>query len=443
MDFPKSVPSAGLVDGKFIDEDALTGTPGSLIPSAWGNAITLEVLNVIEAAGLEPDEDNNAQLIAAIRLLGKQPNLLTDTGAVNAYTAVNTPALSVMPTTGYLQKVKIANANTGASTYAPDGLAAKPIYGLGLQPLQGGELPAGVAVLMYLVQAGVNSGNGAWILIESLGGAVQVTGASKSLHAVNVGQIQTQARTAFTTSGTAAPIFTLTPTPALTAYAANQRFRVRFGVPGVGNDVLNVSGLGDKSLKQYDSAGNKVAAVITAGLLSDVEYDGVDWVLLDPLPAGSAVPSGFVLPYAANVAPTGWLKANGAAVSRTTYASLFAAISTTFGAGDGATTFNLPDLRAEVIRGWDDSRGIDIARTFGSLQLDAFQGHWHVNYFNALATIGSGGNTYVQHTNGGGNNVNGMTDVVRAAMSDGTNGTPRTAAETRSRNVALLYCIKI
>ncbi|MFL1477444.1 hypothetical protein [Pseudomonas grimontii] len=66
MDFPKSVPSVGLVDGKFIDENAVAGTPGSLIPSAWGNAVTQEILKVIQEAGLEPDEDDNTQLNAAI-----------------------------------------------------------------------------------------------------------------------------------------------------------------------------------------------------------------------------------------------------------------------------------------------------------------------------------------------------------------------------------------
>ncbi len=66
MDFPKSVPSVGLVDGKFIDEDAVAGTPGSLIPSAWGNAVTQEILNVIQGAEIEPDEDDNTQLNAAI-----------------------------------------------------------------------------------------------------------------------------------------------------------------------------------------------------------------------------------------------------------------------------------------------------------------------------------------------------------------------------------------
>lgn len=67
-------------------------------------------------------------------------------------------------------------------------------------------------------------------------------------------------------------------------------------------------------------------------------------------------------------APTGYLKCNGAAVSRTTYADLFAAIGTTYGAGDGSTTFNVPDLRGEFIRGWDDGRGVDSSRTRGTWQ---------------------------------------------------------------------------
>lgn len=207
MDFPISVPSIGLVDGKFVDESPLTGAPGSLIPAQWGNAVTEEVLNAIVAAGLAPDENNNAQLVTAIRLLQKQPVLVADTGIANAYAAVNAPALSALPGNGYVQRIIIAHANTGASTYAPDGLSAKPIYGLALQPLQGGELPVGIAVLMYLVQAGVNGGNGAWIIIESLGGASQISPATKSQHAMQLGQATGRLIniSSFTSSGTFTP----------------------------------------------------------------------------------------------------------------------------------------------------------------------------------------------------------------------------------------------
>lgn len=69
MDFPKSVPGVGLVGGQFADEDPALGRQGSLIPSAWGNAITQELLNVIQAAGLEPNEEQTNQLLEAIRTL--------------------------------------------------------------------------------------------------------------------------------------------------------------------------------------------------------------------------------------------------------------------------------------------------------------------------------------------------------------------------------------
>lgn len=67
MDYPKSIPSVGLVNGEFVDEDPAAGTPGSLIPSAWGNAVTKEILNAILAAGFEPDEANLSQLTAVFR----------------------------------------------------------------------------------------------------------------------------------------------------------------------------------------------------------------------------------------------------------------------------------------------------------------------------------------------------------------------------------------
>jgi len=67
--------------------------------------------------------------------------------------------------------------------------------------------------------------------------------------------------------------------------------------------------------------------------------------------ADAAIPAGVIWPYAGSAAPSGWLLADGSAVSRTTYASLFAAISTTYGVGDGSTTFNLPDCKGRTIAG--------------------------------------------------------------------------------------------
>jgi microcystin-dependent protein len=136
-------------------------------------------------------------------------------------------------------------------------------------------------------------------------------------------------------------------------------------------------------------------------------------------------PTGAVLWFAADAAPTGFIKANGAAISRSTYADLFAITGTTFGAGDGSTTFLVPDLRGEFVRGWDDARGIDAGRTFGSAQADELKSHSH-----SMRIQGSsgGGITTGAGSLGAGSNT-GDTDAEGGA-------------ETRGRNVALLACIK-
>jgi hypothetical protein len=155
----------------------------------------------------------------------------------------------------------------------------------------------------------------------------------------------------------------------------------------------------------------------------------------------NAVPSGAVFYFAAATAPSGYLVCNGALLSTSEYAALFAVIGYTYGGSAG--NFNLPDLRGEFIRGWDSGRGIDSSRGFGSSQLDQFQNHGHRNF--------SAGNT---PTNGGSFNRSGDTqpgtgifnDVsIGPAIAGPTNpgGTPRAGLETRPRNVALLPCIKI
>lgn len=119
-------------------------------------------------------------------------------------------------------------------------------------------------------------------LIEAAGLVASGATLNQIVQAIAILQRQ-QTNTAFPTTG-AAPNFVLTPTLPITAYAPNQRFRVKFNASGAGTDMINVSVLGNKSLKQYDGNGIKVAAVIVAGQLADIEYDGVDFVILDPLP---------------------------------------------------------------------------------------------------------------------------------------------------------------
>lgn len=213
MDYPRSVSGVGLVNGKFVDENTATGQVGSLIPSAWGNNVTDELLAVIQAGELEPDEANHSQLLQAIQAI----------------------ILNAIPS-------------------APGGAT---------------ETDAGVLKLVsdLLLTAGVDDTRA-------------VT--TKKL----VAKLRGQGFTAFTTNGDA-PNFTLTPVPAITDYTEPLRFRVKFSQNSTGNDTINVSGKGAKNLKQYNSAGAKVAAIFAADQLSDVEYDGTDFVLLDQLPLAS------------------------------------------------------------------------------------------------------------------------------------------------------------
>lgn len=139
---------------------------------------------------------------------------------------------------------------------------------------------------------------------------------------------------------------------------------------------------------------------------------------------------GVVAYFAVNAPPSGWLECKGQAVSRTTYAPLFARIGTVFGTGDGSTTFNLPELRGEFVRGWDDSRGIDAARVFGSAQASDVEAHTH-----AL----NGGTGVSPYGNVGGTSGGGHLSPAAAAV---TATDPSTGVETRPRNVALLACIK-
>lgn len=192
----------------------------------------------------------------------------------------------------------------------------------------------------------------------------------------------------------------------------------------------------------YDTATNEIKKRNEANS-GWIVLGTVDEALGRFTPTGSS-DTGAVTFFARNSAPAGWLKANGAAVSRTTYAALFSAIGTTFGVGDGSTTFNLPDLRGEFPRGWDDARGVDSARVFGSAQTDAFQGHWH--------NIQTSPTVYQVGWDGGGGAGSGNLRAdgspttpypyATSTLTNGTNGTPRTASETRPTNIALLACIK-
>lgn len=182
---------------------------------------------------------------------------------------------------------------------------------------------------------------------------------------------------------------------------------------------------------------------------------------------------GKVFTVAMDTPPAGSFKANGAAVSRTVYARLFAKIGTRYGAGDGVSTFNLPDPRGKFVRIWDDGKGIDVGRGMGSDQGQSIQIHGHEATIGAagahtpIATMDEEGehvhpidkspgsnNTpgpYLSPANGAGSKatsdaagkhrhkitVNPVPDHAHPVMVNPTGG-----AETRPDNIAFLACIK-
>jgi microcystin-dependent protein len=146
---------------------------------------------------------------------------------------------------------------------------------------------------------------------------------------------------------------------------------------------------------------------------------------------GIAVPAGMVAPFAMRTPPTGWLECNGATISRVSYAGLFANIGTGFGVGDGATTFRLPDLRGEFLRGWDNGRGVDSGRGHGSFQDHALQDHNHQYARPVSASDADRGEQASLWSIDGGEN--GTTAGVNSG---------KYSHETRPRNVALTFCIR-
>lgn len=148
------------------------------------------------------------------------------------------------------------------------------------------------------------------------------------------------------------------------------------------------------------------------------------------------VPVGGVVSFAVEAPPSGFLECNGAAISRATYAALFAAIGTAHGYGDNATTFNLPDYRGRFLRGWDHAAARDPDRAsrtamstgglagdrVGSVQADEYKSHTH-----------SGRNTAY-----GGNTIDGAWMYGATTGATGASG----GNETRPINANIMFCIK-
>lgn len=187
---------------------------------------------------------------------------------------------------------------------------------------------------------------------------------------------------------------------------------------------------------------------LTAGTIVDADISASAAIASSKLSTAAQqalIPAGAVMPFAMNSAPSGWLAADGTAVSRTTYAALFSAIGTAHGSGDGSTTFNLPDLRGIFVRGSGSQTisGTAYSGTFATKEQDAFRSHTH-----SVTDPGHTHGTDPYATNQAGTQI-GYTSPLTSRFGDDT-GSSTTGisiqntggTETRPANIALLYCVK-
>ena len=156
----------------------------------------------------------------------------------------------------------------------------------------------------------------------------------------------------------------------------------------------------------------------------------------------ASTPAGIIEFHAAATVPTGRIKANGTVISRTVFSRLFARIGTTYGEGDGSTTFGTPDLRGIFVRGLDEGKGIDVDRVLGSNQESSISAHQH-----GIAVRGSNASHSHRQTGpaenyvaaGSSNSIGGAGNVYQDDGAISSFG----GTETRPRNMALVAFITI
>ncbi len=238
----------------------------------------------------------------------------------------------------------------------------------------------------------------------------------------------------------------------------------RFSVSDSGLDITDglplrfqdSSGSPFVSLKSPSSLSGNIALTLPSAITNGgfLQTDGSGNLSFQIV---NGVPSGSVFCMAVATIPTGYLECNGAAVSRTTYAALFAIIGTTYGTGNGSSTFNIPDLRGEFVRGFDNGKGTDSGRSIASSQGSANlshghsvsasvndSGHVHATSFDNKKYFPGGGSTTIGFGGAGGYpadvfTMSNATTGISVSISQNNAG----GGEARPRNIAMMYIIKV
>ena len=237
--------------------------------------------------------------------------------------------------------------------------------------------------------------------------------------------------------------YTLTADPAISENKNTHIFLVAIHVDCNAAPDLAIDGLSAKNLKKYNGAGDKVdleAGDLRATQRYFVTNDGSDYIVLNPESQNLNNISGGIMGFAFETPPVGWLECDGSGVSRTTFAKLFAIIGVRFGIANGSTTFKIPDLRGEFIRGWShvssndpdrlirtDSGDGTTGNNVGTKQLSEFVSHVHT--VDGIRSNAGGGTNFMEDASSTG------TEFTRPTLATG-------GLETRPRNVYMMFCIK-
>nr|WP_246356527.1 phage tail protein [Pseudomonas gingeri] len=418
-----------MVNGKFVDENPVNGSPGSLIPAVWGNAVTEELLNVVQAGGLEPAEAERDQLLRAIQTIVKSSlppeqirTTLTAYGITDAYTKAEVESL-----------FKNATAlPVGAMMAFPKGVVPNGFLEVDGSVQSAATYPDLAAYLGTTFNKG-DEGTGNFRLPESRGEFLRGWDHGRGVDAGRgVGSYQAGAVEAHSH---AANYYNAANNAINNSFSRKDAYSPAY-TSGVTAVTMDASGGGAETrprnwavmwcIKAWNAPVNQ-GQIDVAALVDEVQK------------LKASVPIGSMLSFPKGVVPPGYLEVDGSVQSAATYPDLYAYLGTTFNTGsEPAGFFRLPESRGEFLRGWDHGRGVDLARGVGSYQLDAMQGHRHspLSSSTAFTTYGIGV--------GGAANGAGIVDRATTGdpVTDGVSGAPRTGSETRPRNMAVMWCIK-
>jgi microcystin-dependent protein len=257
-------------------------------------------------------------------------------------------------------------------------------------------------------------------------------------------------------SGTANAI-NLTNTVPINSYVAGHAFQFQAELTNTAAVTVNVDGKGAKAVNVAGVALS--AGQIVAGAWITIAFDGTDFEMaVGATP--SAVAVGTVMAWPMSTVPGGWLECDGSAISRTTYAALFGVIGTSYGVGNGSSTFNLPNYKDQFLRGFDAS-GTDVSSrtdrgdgttsaSVGTKQSYQTAAHTHTGTTNASGDHNHTLSGNVDNNDTSGGSFNGSGGKVQVATSTtSTNGshthtftTDSTGGnETRPKNVTVKWII--